>query len=79
MIKRLVLAVQDFRAQARLLLAMARHDDAVRVLYEARVEVDRAGSLVVATGAGLDQARSDADMAAAKVRRHRQRVAVGLR
>ena len=79
MIKRLVLAVQDFRAKARLLLAMARHDDAVRVLHDARVEESRAGALVVHTGLCLDQARNDADMAAAKVRRHRQRVAVGLR
>ena len=79
MIKRLVLAVQDLRAQARLLLAMARHDDAVRVLHEARDEVDRAGHLVVATGEDLDRRKSDADLAAAKVRRHRQRVDVGLR
>lgn len=79
MIKRLVLAVQDFRAQARLLVAMARHDDAVKVLQEARAEVERAGSLVVLTGADLDRARNDADLAAMKVRRHRQRIAVGLR
>ena len=79
MIKRLVLAVQDFRAQARLLIAMARHDDAVKVLQEARAEVERAGTLVIVTGAALDRCRNDADLAAMKVRRHRQRIAVGLR
>jgi len=79
MIKRLVLAVQDFRAQARLLIAMARHDDAVKVLQEAGAEVERAGTLVVLTGAELDRVRNEADLAAMKVRRHRQRVAVGLR
>lgn len=79
MIKRLVLAVQDFRAQARLLVAMARHADAVKVLQEARAEVERAGTLVVLTGAELDRVRNEADLAAMKVRRHRQRVAVGLR
>lgn len=79
MIKRLVLAVQDFRAQARLLIAMARHDDAVKVLQEARAEVERAGTLVVLTGAELDRVRNEAELAAMKVRRHRQRVAVGLR
>lgn len=79
MIKRLVLAVQDFRAQAQLLIAMARHDDAVKVLQEAGAEVERAGTLVVLTGAELDRVRNEADLAAMKVRRHRQRVAVGLR
>ena len=77
--KRILLAIQDFRAQARLLLAMARHDDAVKVLAEARAEVDRAGALVVLTGADMDKARADAEMACLRVRRHRQRVAVGLR
>jgi len=79
MIKRLVLAVQDFRAQVRLFFAQVRHEDAVKIITEAKEEYLRAVEVRHHAGIVLRQAEADAQMAAAKVRRHRQRVAVGLR
>jgi hypothetical protein len=79
MIKRLVLAFCDLRAQVRLAFAEIRADDAIRIRAEAVVELQRASDMVAYTDAGLRLARADADAAIRDVRRHYQRAAVGLR
>lgn len=77
--KRFVLAYLDLRAQVRLFFAEIQHDGALRTAHDARVEVDRAVSFAKATRIGLDKARGEARLAAALVRRHRERCAMGLR
>lgn len=79
MIKRFVLGFLDLLAQVRLFFARIRHEDAVVIIGEAKEEYLRAVEVCHHAGIALRKAEVDAHMAAAKVRRHRQRVAVGLR
>ena len=79
MIKRLVLALRDLRAQMRVVFAEMRADDALRIRAEAVVELQRASDMVYISDACLRLARADADAAVRDVRRFHQRAAVGLR
>ena len=77
--KRLILAFLDLRAQWALWLAEIHHDGALRAVHDAREEIDRALGMARATKAGLLLAQVDAKHAAMHVRRHRERLAMGLR
>lgn len=78
MIKRIVLCFLDLRAQVRLFSAEVRHDSAIRTVHEAREEMERSVGMAKATLAGLRIAQVDAKHAALHVRRHRERMAMGL-
>jgi len=79
MIKRVVLALRDLRAQVRLAFAEMRADDAIRIRAEAVVELQRASEMMAISDACLRLARADSEAAIRDVRRHYQRAAVGLR
>lgn len=77
--KRIILGFVDLRMQVRLWLAEIRHDGAVRMVHDAHQELDRAIGMAKATQVGLAVAKVDAKHAAMHVRRHRERLAMGLR
>ncbi len=78
MIKRIVLAYLDLRAVVNLWLAEIRHDGAVRTANDAEKELARALGYAEATEVGLSVAQVNARHAAMHVRRHRERMAMGL-
>ena len=77
--KRIVLAYLDLRAQLRLWLAEISHDSALKIVHDAREEMDRSVDFARATQVGLKRAQDDATDAARNVRRHNERTAMGLR
>ncbi len=77
--KRIVLAYLDLRAQLRLWLAEIRHDSALKIVHDARLEMDRSVGFAKATQVGLQRAQDEATVAARNVRRNRERMAMGLR
>ena len=79
MIKRIVLAIADLRAQVRLFFAEVNHHGAKRIVREARQELERAVDLAKHTRQQLLAAQTDAELAAMQVRRQQQRRAMGLR